>query len=52
MQLMRVCELAKTLHKSRNQIRGLILKHNIKSIEKRMTYLGIANFYNLQDFTK
>ena len=49
MQLLKVSELAKKLHKSRNQIRGLIIKHNIKSIEKRMTHVGITNFYNIEE---
>lgn len=45
MQLLRVCEIAKTLRKSRNQIRGLILKHGIKSIETRTNiYGGITNY--------
>ena len=50
MQIMRVNELAKALRLSRNQIRGLIKKHDIKSVEKRMIYLGLTNYYNLDDF--
>jgi hypothetical protein len=50
MQLMKVSEVAKEERKSRNQIRGLIQKHGIKSIEKRVTPLGITNFYNIEDF--
>jgi hypothetical protein len=49
---MRMAELAKALRKSRNQIRGLIQKHQIKSIEKRMTHLGLANYYDIEDFKK
>lgn len=52
MQLLRVCELAKTLRKSRNQIRGIILKRRIKPVEKRVIHLGLTNYYNLEDFTK
>jgi hypothetical protein len=53
MQLLRVCELAKTLRKSRNQIRGLILKNGIKPVETRANiYGGITNFYKLEDFLK
>jgi hypothetical protein len=52
MQLLRVCELAKTLRKSRNQIRGIILKRGIKPVEKRVIHLGLTNYYNLEDFTK
>jgi hypothetical protein len=47
-----MAELAKALRKSRNQVRGLIQKHQIKPVEKRMTHLGLANYYNLEDFTK
>jgi hypothetical protein len=52
MQLLRVCELAKTLRKSRNQVRGLIFKHNIKPVEQRMIYSGLTNYYNIEDFKK
>ena len=52
MQLLRVCELAKTLRKSRNQVRGIILKRSIKPVEKRVIHLGLTNYYNLEDFTK
>jgi hypothetical protein len=52
MQLLRVSELAKTLRKSRNQIRGIILKRDIKPVEKRVIYSGLTNYYNLEDFTK
>ncbi len=52
MQLMRMAELAKALRKSRNQIRGIILKRDIKPVEKRVIHLGLTNYYNLEDFTK
>lgn len=40
MQLLRVSEIAKTLRKSRNQVRGIILKRSIKPVEKRVIHLG------------
>ncbi|MDD5215344.1 MAG: hypothetical protein PHQ03_07395 [Methylococcales bacterium] len=47
----KVSELAKTFNKSRNQIRGLVLKHHIKPVAKQPNiYGGITNFYNLEDF--
>ena len=53
MQTLRMTDLAKRFGKSRNQIRGLILKQNIKPVEKRANiYGGVTNYYNLEDFLK
>jgi hypothetical protein len=51
MQLMKVSELAKATRKSRNQIRWMFMKRNIKPAEQRANiYGGITNYYNLEDF--
>lgn len=49
----KVSELAKILSKHRNQIRGLILKHDIKpTVKQPNIYGGITNYYNIEDFKK
>jgi hypothetical protein len=48
-KLYQMCELAKALELHRNQVRGIILREQIKPVEYRPNiYGGVTGFYDIE----